>query len=216
MEINKHPSYDQPPLQDYPSEDVFNELLPPPYTDEEPPAYSTVVESSSTAYTTAPVSLDYMSKLPYGDSVNSSHQSPLERQSYYQEPFGPQMSFQQFSNQETFNPQITSPIVSAPDFPQETTRYSSNLLPGPQRTTSITPHKDLLQPTPSRLIETKKTRRGNIKSHIKDLETGKEYFIKEKISKGGNRSKTVVKEVGGPKTVVRETPKRTIVCQKKK
>lgn len=208
---------DQSPLPNYSADDSINPPLPPPYADE-PPAYSTVVGTNTTVYTNAPLGLDYMSKLPYGDPDGNNFQLPLQPPwMQYQEPHSQQLPVPQFSYSETSRPQISNADVSSPQptQPDTSSQPSSSLPTRQQSANSITPHKDLLKPTPSRLVETK-SRHGKTKSHIKDLQTGKEYFIKEKVSRDGQRSKTVVVEIGGPKTIVKETPKRTIVCQKKK
>lgn len=166
-------------------------LMPPPYTDE-PPAYSSLVENSHMIYADAPPSIDYMEKLPFEEH------SP---RSYYPEPSPVQVHVASTTQGTTQQPLLHPP--------------SNTLRPSPQ-TTSTAPHKVLLQPTSSRLVETMAVSRRKTVSHVTDLETGKEYFVKERKSRSGLRSKAVIKELGGPRTYVKETPKKTVVCQKRK
>lgn len=184
------------PDPDFVSENIPDTLLPPPYPDD-PPSYSEATEDSTYRYGSVPMSPDYMAKLPFGQSDNPSAQIlPLDPQSFPQQPASPQVTTLNLPAQRFNIPSICTPA-------------------SPGGASSNAPHKVLLQPSSSRIVETKAVGHRKTESHVKDLETGKEYIVKEKTSRNGRRSKAVIKEVGGPKIVVRETPSRMVVCQKK-
>ncbi|XP_005093693.1 uncharacterized protein LOC101864129 [Aplysia californica] len=67
-----------------------------------------------------------------------------------------------------------------------------------------------------RVVETVPLSRRTTMSVVSDLETGQTYTVKERTSLTGRRSKTVIRELGGggAKTVVKTTPRRTVVKQK--
>lgn len=73
--------------------------------------------------------------------------------------------------------------------------------------TFITAHQN-------QVVESVQVGRRKTLSHVTDLETGKEYNIMKRVSRTGRRSKEVIKEVGGPTTIIKQTPSRTIIRHK--
>uniref|UniRef100_A0A0B7B266 Uncharacterized protein n=1 Tax=Arion vulgaris TaxID=1028688 RepID=A0A0B7B266_9EUPU len=197
-------------------DNTTDELMPPPYSDD-PPAYSTVAEYSSMYSSTEP-SLDYMSKLPFEEPSSARSNSslpPSNVQLYSQLPANPQVLPPRLPPRHTISHHPMNIVTATPQNIQQPDTDKHVPISAPRTFKSIAPHKALLQPTTSRIVETKVTGHRKIKSHVTDLETGKEYYVKEKTSKNGRKSKAVIVEVGGPKTYVKETPTMTVVCQKK-
>uniref|UniRef100_A0A0B6ZF97 Uncharacterized protein n=1 Tax=Arion vulgaris TaxID=1028688 RepID=A0A0B6ZF97_9EUPU len=192
MDSKKEHSY---PSSSCPSDNQSSVPMPPPYTDE-PPAYTPMAAPYASNHTDAYKSPAYMEQ----PGVTNVCQ-----------PSAPQLlSYPHQSNNETITNQQTSHqpaiIIHQTNHP---------VMVSPPRSTLGGHHNDFLHLSPSHIVETTATGRRRTQSHVTDFGTGKEYIIKERTSRLGTRTKTVIKEVGGPRTIVKETPRRTIVKQRK-
>ncbi|KAH9525503.1 hypothetical protein Btru_001568 [Bulinus truncatus] len=211
-----------------PSTGVFIQTFqapPPPYTDA-PPQYSEIVkECHITDSHMGPPQHTATRGLNSGSF--SGQQQPYANVYYQQQPGSPQSpsaayGFQQptlvcVSQQQTtlYGSQIhTVQAVpnSCPPYPpampsshgvavQTAQTGATCFMPGPATTTS-------------QMIETTNIGRRKTLTHVTDLNTGKEYNIVKKQSRGGRRSKEIISEVGGPTTVIKQTPFRTVIRHK--
>lgn len=178
---------------DFANEGSVSLTSPPPYT-EQPPPYSTVAPPGAHDYQNSQTAV-YMGQPTAPSKVSSA--TPAV-QHYPNQHVNPPMINHQASHHSVVIQQSSRPPVI----------ISSGSIP-------TAPPAALLQPTPSRLIQTTFTGHRKKESHVTDFDTGKEYIIREKTSRFGRRTKTIIQEVGGPKTFVKETARRTIVRIKK-
>ncbi|XP_059143773.1 uncharacterized protein LOC131931087 [Physella acuta] len=184
----------------YPEVMVNSQLhLPPPYT-EAPPQYTEAQgqqlhrseapnnQSYSPAYGSQP---DYVQAFPQQNFVHpfAAEHNPATAFRYSYAPQQPEYA-QAFPQQQ--NP--LNPL--APGQPLTNNFYSTQ------------------HPRQPQIVETVGIGRRKVLSHVTDLETGREYSVMKKTSRNGRRSKEIIREVGGPTTIVKQTPKRTVIRQK--
>lgn len=169
---------------------------PPPYS-EAPPEYSAIYMSHTSIPPENPV---------YMQQSNIPHVNPNPY------PTAPQGIY---NHTQPSMPTITQ--VTSPPPPVVIVQQINNQpVAGQFSIPHNAPHKALLQPTTTRTVHTTTTGRRRTESHVTDFETGKEYIIKEKTSRHGLHNKTVIKEIGGPRTIVKETPRKTVVRHRRR
>ncbi|CAL1543213.1 unnamed protein product [Lymnaea stagnalis] len=185
-------------------------LAPPPYS-EAPQEYT---EYASGGY----VNIMYTNQ-PYQQNYGSVHTQTSPRQTLPeipsdqkfpiddQQPVGTQELFQTQQHEPPGYYHAQPPAAEGYMQPPSLSRNLLTGLPPLVRPSFIQPHQ-------TQVVESIKVGRRKTLSHVTDLETGKEYDVMKKVSRTGRRSKEVIKEVGGPTTIVKQTPSRTIIRHK--
>ncbi|KAK0058842.1 hypothetical protein Bpfe_011807 [Biomphalaria pfeifferi] len=196
--------------------------VPPPYIDA-PPDYSEYVRESyiHATYMPPPAQSDLNLNAASGHQASAAiYHEQLQQQPRYPQQQTAAFGFQQQTAVYGIPQQISAlapqpPVVyglqthAVQALPN---RYSSHITVETQQPGTTVVMSNTAPVT--QISETKSIGRRKTLTHVTDLNTGKEYNIVKKESRTGRRSKEIIREVGGPTTIIKQTPFRTIVKQR--